>query len=51
MGDSDTEWDRFEFGLIEAWAAIPDALIEKLILSMPRRLNAVARAQGYQTKY
>ena len=51
MGDSLDEWDRFEMGLVEAWAAIPDTLIRKLIMSMPRRLDAVRLARGYQTKY
>ncbi len=51
MGTSDEEWQAFEAGLKEAWAAIPDTLIEKLILSMPKRLTACKAAKGYQTKY
>jgi hypothetical protein len=51
MGDSQAEWDAFEEGLHEAWAAIPDSLISELIRSMPRRLDAVRQAKGYQTKY
>jgi hypothetical protein len=51
MGDSQAEWDAFELGLHEAWAAIPDSLIAKLIRSMPRRLDAIRQASGYQTKY
>jgi hypothetical protein len=51
MGDSQAEWDVFEEGLHEAWAAIPDSLISELIRSMPRRLDAVRQAKGYQTKY
>jgi hypothetical protein len=51
MGGSPAEWEAFELGLYEAWAAIPDSLIAKLIRSMPRRLDAVRQARGYQTKY
>ncbi|EMD64376.1 hypothetical protein COCSADRAFT_87168, partial [Bipolaris sorokiniana ND90Pr] len=51
MGDTEREWDQFENGLREAWSAIPDSLITKLISSMPRRLDAVRTAHGYQTKY
>ena len=51
MGDSAEAWERFEEGLHEAWAAIPDSLIRSLIRSMPQRLEAVRQARGYQTKY
>jgi len=51
MGDSPEAWEVFEQGLHEAWAAIPDSLIRSLIRSMPRRLEAVRQARGYQTKY
>jgi hypothetical protein len=51
MGNSNDEWEAFEMGLHEAWAAIPDTLIAQLIRSVPRRLDAVRQAKGYQTKY
>lgn len=51
IGDINIKWEQFENGLREAWSVIPDSLISKLILSMPRRLNAVRTAHGYQTKY
>ncbi len=51
MGDTEEEWAAFEAALKEAWAAIPDTLIQKLILSMPHRLAACKAAKGYQTKY
>lgn len=35
----------------KAWAAIPQALITRLIELMPRRLHAVIRARGWYTKY
>lgn len=37
--------------LQEAWRAIPQDLIRRLIESLPRRLRAVIRARGYYTKY
>ncbi len=51
MGKSDKEWKAFEAGLVEAWWAIPDTLLEKLILSIPDRHAACKAANGYQTKY
>jgi len=51
MADSAEEWEAFEIGLQEAWALIPDKLIKRLIMSMPRRLAALRQARGYQTKY
>lgn len=51
MGDTAEEWEAFEAGLKEAWVAIPNSLIKKLILSMPHRLAACKAAKGYQTKY
>ncbi|KAH8691750.1 hypothetical protein GQ44DRAFT_765376 [Phaeosphaeriaceae sp. PMI808] len=47
MGDTVEEWVAFEAGLKEAWAAIPDSLLKKLILSMPDRLAACKAAKGY----
>jgi hypothetical protein len=37
--------------LQEAWRAIDQVLIRKLIDSIPRRILAVIRAKGYYTKY
>lgn len=34
-----------------AWAAVPQALITRLIESLPRRLRAVIRARSWYTKY
>ncbi len=47
IGDLAEEWIAFKAGLKEAWAAIPDTLIEKLIGSMPNRLAACKAAHGY----
>ena len=35
----------------EAWLAVPQALIDRLIESMPRRLAALKKAKGWYTKY
>ena len=35
----------------EAWLAVPQALIDRLIKSMPRRLAALKKAKGWYTKY
>ena len=36
---------------IEAWEAFEDELLEKLVSSMPRRLEALVAAHGWYTKY
>ncbi|OCK73155.1 hypothetical protein K432DRAFT_263171, partial [Lepidopterella palustris CBS 459.81] len=51
MGGSDEESQLFCTALKEAWRKISNSLIRKLILSMPRRLAAVRKAKGWQTKY
>ena len=35
----------------DAWEAVPQELIDTLILSMPRRLQALRKAKGWYTKY
>lgn len=35
----------------EAWEAIPDEFFKALVDSMPRRVQAVIDANGWQTKY
>ena len=45
------EWEGFCEALKKCWRSIPGKLIKRLILSMPRRLNAVQKARGWQTKY
>jgi hypothetical protein len=51
MGNSESDWDALKEAIKEAWLAIPNWLIKKLIESMPRRLAAVRKAKGWQTKY
>ena len=35
----------------EAWEAIPQDLIDKLLLSAPNRVRALRKAKGRYTKY
>ena len=51
MGNTKADWEALRKALKEAWLKIPNSLIRKLIHSMPRRLAAVRRARGAQTKY
>jgi transposase len=48
---AEEEWDSFCNALKECWRSIPSSLVKRLILSMPRRINACRRAHGWQTKY
>jgi transposase len=45
------EWDGFCEALKECWRGIPTKLIKRLIMSMPRRLAAVRKARGWQTRH
>jgi hypothetical protein len=49
MGSAESDWQALHNALKEAWHAIPDLLVKKLISSMPRRLEAVRKAKGWQT--
>ena len=51
MGQSEAEWQYFIECLKAAWAALDQAKIDTLILSMPRRLEALRVARGRYTKY
>jgi transposase len=51
MGNSAGDWEALHNALREAWLKIPNSLIRHLIESMPRRLAAVRKAKGWQTKY
>ena len=42
---------KVEDALKVAWERVPQALIDKLVDSMPRRLAAVRKAKGWYTKY
>jgi hypothetical protein len=51
MGNLEKDWEALRSALKEAWKKIPNLLIRKLIFLIPRRLAAVRKAQGWQTKY
>jgi hypothetical protein len=51
MGRSDADWQYFIECLEAAWNALDQAKIDSLILSMPRRLDALRRAKGWYTRY
>jgi hypothetical protein len=51
MGQSERDWEVFKRCIQEAWDAIPQEKIDRLILSMERRCRAVQKARGYYTKY
>jgi transposase len=50
-GKSQSDWRYFEEAIQGSWWAIPQASIDNLIDSMPRRILAVYRARGWYTKY
>jgi hypothetical protein len=50
-GKSEADWDQFQEAIQEAWWAIPQEAIDRLIDSMPRRIEAVYRVRGWYTKY
>jgi transposase len=48
---AEEEWDGFCDVLKECWRRVPRVPIKKLIMSMTRRLTAVRKARGWQTKH
>ena len=51
MGQSKEDLERLIKACKEAWLAIDQGLMRRLIDSMDRRLEAVKKAHGWQTKY
>ena len=51
MGQSKEDLERLIEACKEAWLAINQGLMRRLIDSMDRRLEAVKKAHGWQTKY
>ena len=51
IGGSEEDLKALRKALKEAWKKLPNSLIRCLIKSMPRRLEAVRKAKGWQTKY
>ena len=50
-GTAKIDWRRFHKAIQTAWWSIPQAMIDRLIDSVPRRVEAVYRARGWYTKY
>jgi transposase len=51
MGYSEADWTKLQEALKEAWLALPNSLIRRLVSSMEKRLAACRKAKGWQTKY
>lgn len=51
MRRSEADWQYFLRCLKEAWNTLDQAKIDSLILSMPRRLEALRKANGWYTTY
>ncbi|KAL8386574.1 hypothetical protein RB599_010757 [Gaeumannomyces hyphopodioides] len=51
LGSSEADQARFEAALKSAWDAVPQAFIDGLIDSVPRRVAALRAAGGWYTKY
>jgi transposase len=51
MGNSEAAQQALEEALIEGWNALPDRLFEQCADSMPYRVQAVIKADGWHTKY
>jgi len=51
MGQSQEDLERLIKACKEAWMALNQGLMRRLIDSMERRLKAVRKAHGWQTKY
>ena len=51
IDDSKEDLERLQAALKEAWWKLPKSLMRRLIESLPRRLHAVRKAKGWQTKH
>ena len=51
IGESEANLELLRKALKKAWKKLPNSLLRSLIWSMPRRLEAVRKAKGWQTKY
>ena len=51
MRESQSTYDELIRVIVEAWKAIPQDYIDKLIKSMDNRVNAVLKAKGWHTRY
>ena len=50
-GSPDIVKEALTDALLETWNSSPESLLESLYSSMPRRIAAVIKAEGWYTKY
>jgi hypothetical protein len=50
-GASEDDIEKMQEALKDCWARIPKETFDKLYESMPRRVEACIKAQGWHTKY
>ena len=50
-GSVDTVKEALADALQEIWKGIPESLLESLYTSLPRRVAAFIKAEGWYTKY
>jgi hypothetical protein len=51
LGSNREDIDTLKEWIREAWWAVPQSLIDTLILSVPNRVRALRKAKGWYTKY
>jgi hypothetical protein len=51
LKDNQADIATLKLWIREVWEAVPHELIDRLILSMPRRLQALRKAKRWYTKY
>jgi transposase len=51
LGSNREDIETLKGWIREAWWAVPQELIDKLILSIPNRVRALRKAKGWYTKY
>jgi hypothetical protein len=51
MGHSSDDLEALIAACKEAWLALPEKLLDKLVMSMEKRLKDVRKTKGWYTKY
>lgn len=51
LGRNEDDIEIFKARIVEAWEAVPQALILKLIEGLPSRCRAIRRANGWYTRF
>jgi hypothetical protein len=51
MGRSQEDWKQFKRAIAHAWDVLDQSVIDGLIRSVPKRIEAVRIAKGYYTRY